>query len=175
MNWYIVYVYAGKEKTVCDSLKKRIVGANLESSFDEILVPSEEIVDNVGGKRTLTERRFFPGYVLIKMKMADDTWHLVKSTANVSFFLGGDATRPTPVSQQEVDAILERVKRSSDSPVRKLTFEIGAIVRIKDGPFVDFSASIEDINYEKARMRVSVGIFGRQTPVELSFDQVEKI
>lgn len=175
MNWYIVYVYAGKEKSVCDSLRKRIASANLEPFFGEILVPSEEVLDNVGGKKSVTERRFFPGYVLIKMEMTDDTWHLVKSTPNVSFFLGGDATRPTSISQTEVDMILDRIKKSSDKPVRKLTFEIGAMIRIKEGPFADFSASIEDVNYEKARMRVSVGIFGRQTPVDLSFDQVEKL
>jgi transcriptional antiterminator NusG len=174
MNWYVVHVYAGMEKSVHKTLLKRIEASGLSSCFGRILLPSEEVIDNKHGKRSVSERRFFPGYLLIEMVLSDETWHLVKGTSKVSGFVGGDPLNPTPISEKEVDAIFARVKEGIEKPKPKILFEKNEVVRIISGPFMDFVGAIEDVNYEKSRLSVSVVIFGRQTPVEMGFDEVEK-
>lgn len=174
MQWYVVHAYSGFEKSVQRALKERIARAGMEAKFGEILVPVEEVVEMKGGHKSVTERKFFPGYVLVQMEMDDASWHIVKSTPKVSGFVGGTPTKPAPISQREVDVILEQIQAGVEKPRPKITFEIGESVRVIEGPFADFNGSVEEINYEKSKLRVAVAIFGRATPVELDFSQVEK-
>ena len=174
MRWYVVHVYSGMEKSVQRSLLDRIARAGLEDSFGQILVPSEEVVEVKGGKKSITERRIFPGYVLVEMVLTDETWHLVKSTSRVTGFLGGSGNRPAPISDKEVEKILSQMEEGVEKPRPKILFEVGEMVRVKEGPFADFNGNVEEVNYEKSKVRVSVTIFGRSTPVELDFAQVEK-
>lgn len=174
-RWYVVHVYSGMEKSVHKALLERIERAELEHEFGRILVPSEEVVEVKGGKKTITERRIFPGYVLVEMELTDDTWHLVKNTNRVTGFLGGSGNRPAPISEREVEKILSQMEEGVEKPRPKVLFEIGETVRVNEGPFADFNGNVEEVNYEKSKVRVSVTIFGRATPVELDFSQVEKI
>jgi len=174
MHWYVVHAYSGFEKSVMRALKERIERAGMQDKFGEILVPVEEVVEMKGGKKMTTERKFFPGYVLVQMEMDDDTWHLVKSTAKVTGFVGGTANKPAPISEKEVQSILQQMQEGVEKPKHKITFEIGEVVRVVDGPFNDFNGTVEEVNYEKNKLRVSVTIFGRGTPVELDFAQIEK-
>jgi transcriptional antiterminator NusG len=174
MRWYVVHAYSGFEKSVQKALKERIARSGMADRFGEILVPVEEVVEMKSGQKSISERKFFPGYVLVKMDMTDETWHLVKSTPKVTGFVGGTATKPTPISDKEVANILQQMQEGVEKPKPKVLFEIGEAVRIKEGPFSDFHGSVEDVNYDKNKLRVSVTIFGRATPVELDFGQVEK-
>jgi len=175
MKWYVVQAYSQYEMRVKQLLAERISRAKLEDFFEEILVPTEEVTEVRDDKRRTSERKFFPGYVLVKMEMNDETWHLVKSTPNVSGFVGGTSDRPFPLTEAEVDAIMSRMKDSEDAPRPRTLYEVGEGVRIVDGPFTDFNATVEEVNYEKSRLKVSVEIFGRATPVDLEFYQVEKL
>ena len=174
MRWYAVQVYSGFEKSVQRAIEERIDRAEMRDKFGQILVPVEEVVEMKAGQKTISERKLYPGYVLAQMDMNDDTWHLIKSTPRVTAFIGGTALKPTPIKDAEVDIILRRMDDSKSNPTQKLTFEKGESVRVVDGPFKDFSGAVEDINYEKSKLRVSVTIFGRATPVELDFSQVIK-
>ena len=174
MRLYAVQAFSGYEKSVLRALQERIVRSNLQDMFGQILVPVEEVVEMKAGQKSISERKLYPGYVLVQMDMNDDSWHLVKSTPRVTAFIGGTALKPTPIKDKEVEIILQRMDDSKSNPTQKLTFEKGESVRIIDGPFKDFSGNVEDINYEKSKLRVSVVIFGRATPVELEFDQIEK-
>jgi transcriptional antiterminator NusG len=174
MRWYVVHAYSGFEKSVARALAERIERAGMKDQFGEILVPVEEVVEMKGGKKAMSERKFFPGYVLVQMDMTDDTWHLVKSTPKVTGFVGGAAMKPTPISEKEVDAIMNQMKEGVEKPKPKVLFEVGQSVRVIDGPFNDFNGTVEEVNYDKSKLRVSVLIFGRATPVELEFGQVEK-
>ena len=174
MRWYVVHAYSGFEKNVQKTLKERIERENMQGFFGQILVPVEEVVDIKNGKRALTERKFFPGYVLVEMEMTDDTWHMVKSTPKVTGFVGGTANRPAPISKKEVDAIFLQIQEGVEKPKPKVLFEVGQRVRVTEGPFADFNGSVDEVNYERNKLRVSVQIFGRDTPVELEFGQVEK-
>ena len=173
-RWYVVHVYSGMEKSVARALQERIDRAGMQDKFGKILVPTEEVVEMKNGQRTLTQRRFFPGYVLAEMEMTDDTWHLVKSTNKVTGFVGGQGNRPAAISEKEVEKIMAQMQEGVEKPKPKVLFENGEMVRVKDGPFTDFQGTVEDVNYEKSRLRVAVTIFGRSTPVELEFGQVEK-
>ena len=173
-RWYVVHAYSGFEKSVQRALTERINRAGMQEKFGQILVPVEEVVEMKNGQKRTTERKFFPGYVLVEMDMNDDTWHLVKSTPKVTGFVGGTATKPTPISEKEVDKIMQQMQDGVEKPRPKVLFETGEMVRVKEGPFTDFHGAVEDVNYEKNRLRVSVTIFGRATPVELEFSQVEK-
>jgi transcriptional antiterminator NusG len=173
-RWYVVHAYSGFEKSVQRALVERIRRAGMQDKFGQILVPVEEVVEMKGGQKSISERKFFPGYVLVEMEMDDDTWHLVKNTAKVTGFVGGTATKPTPISQKEVDKIMQQMQEGVEKPKPKVLYEVGEMVRVKEGPFTDFNGTVEDINYEKSKLRVSVTIFGRATPVELEFAQVEK-
>lgn len=173
-RWYVVHVYSGMEKSVQRAIIERIARAELEDYFGQILIPSEEVVEVKNGKKSITERRIFPGYVLVEMDLTDETWHLVRSTNRVTGFLGGSGNRPTPISKREVDEILSQMEEGTEKPRPKVLFDVGEMVRVKEGPFADFNGNIEEVNYEKSKVRVSVTIFGRSTPVELDFDQVEK-
>jgi transcriptional antiterminator NusG len=173
-RWYVVHAYSGYENYVVRELHERVERANLSSKFGEILVPTEEVVEMRGGKKRKSQRKFFPGYVLVKMVMDDETWHLIKSVPRVLGFIGGTGQTPAPISEKEADAILNRMKEGESKPRPKVLFEPGEVVRVIDGPFADFNGTVEEVNYEKNRLRVSVTIFGRSTPVELEFSQVEK-
>jgi len=173
-RWYVVHAYSGFEKSVQRALQDRIRRAGMEDKFGQILVPVEEVVEMKGGQKAISERKFFPGYVLVEMEMTDDTWHLVKNTAKVTGFVGGTATRPTPISEKEVQNILHQIQEGVEKPRPKVLFEVGEAVRVREGPFADFHGNVEDVNYDKNKLRVSVTIFGRSTPVELDFSQVEK-
>ncbi|ALO40198.1 transcription termination/antitermination protein NusG [Alcaligenes faecalis] len=173
-RWYVVHVYSGMEKSVHKALVERIERADLQEAFGRILVPSEEVVEVKNGKKSITERRIYPGYVLVEMALTDETWHLVKSTPRVTGFLGGSGNRPAPISEREVEKILSQMEEGVEKPRHKVLFEVGELVRVKDGPFADFNGNVEEVNYEKNKVRVTVTIFGRATPVELDFDQVEK-
>ncbi|AMO37541.1 transcription termination factor NusG [Thauera humireducens] len=173
-RWYVVHAYSGFEKSVQRALIERVNRAGVQDSFGQILVPVEEVVEMKGGQKSITERKFFPGYVLVEMEMNDETWHLVKSTPKVTGFVGGTANKPAPISEKEVEKIMQQMQEGVDKPRPKVLFEIGEVVRVKEGPFTDFHGSVEDANYEKNKLRVSVTIFGRATPVELDFTQVEK-
>ncbi|MBV7485237.1 transcription termination/antitermination protein NusG [Bordetella sp. BOR01] len=173
-RWYVVHVYSGMEKSVHKALIERIERAALQTSFGRILVPSEEVVEMKGGQKSISERRIFPGYVLVEMDLTDETWHLVKNTNRVTGFLGGSGNRPTPISEKEVEKILSQMEEGVEKPRPKILFEVGEMVRVKEGPFADFNGNVEEVNYEKSKVRVSVTIFGRATPVELDFSQVEK-
>ena len=175
MRWYVVHAYSGFEKRVQKALKERIERENMQDRFGKILVPVEEVVDMKNGKRSLTERKFFPGYVLVEMEMTDESWHLVKSTPIVTGFVGGTANRPAPIPQKEVDAIMQQMQEGVEKPKPKILFEVGERVRVIDGPFTDFNGAVDEVNYERNKLRVSVQIFGRDTPVELEFNQVEKL
>ena len=174
MRWYVVHAYAQYENSVAKALKERIGRAGLQDSFGEILVPTEEVVEMKDGVKRTTERKFFPGYVFVNMDMSEDTWHLVKSTPKVLGFIGGTAEKPAPISDKEANAIMNRVEEAVEKPKPKTLFEPGQQVRVIDGPFADFTGVVEEANYEKSRLRVAVLIFGRSTPVELEFSQVEK-
>ena len=174
LKWYVVHAYSGMEKAVERNIQERVHRAGMQSKFGRILVPTEEVVEIRNGQKRTTERKFFPGYVLVEMVMDDDTWHLIKSTPKVTGFVGGTANKPTPISEKEVDKIMQQMKDGVDKPRPKVLFEVGEMVRVKEGPFTDFNGSVEDVNYEKSKIRVSVTIFGRATPVELDFGQVEK-
>ncbi|WP_144394014.1 transcription termination/antitermination protein NusG [Pleionea sediminis] len=173
-RWYVVQAYSGYESKVKKMLEERIKLHELDDQFGEILVPTEEVVEMRAGQKRKSERKFFPGYVLVEMEMNDDSWHLVRETPRVMGFIGGTSDRPAPISEREANAILQRVEDSSDKPKPKTLFEPGEVVRVIDGPFADFNATVESVNYEKNRLQVSVLIFGRSTPVELEFGQVEK-
>ncbi len=175
MRWYVIHAYSGYEKKVAAAIKDRVILNGMEDSFGDILVPTEEVVEIKGGQRRKSERKFFPGYVLVQMELNDDSWHMVKATPRVLGFIGGKADMPAPITDKEADAILQRVQDSEDKPRPKTIFEAGEVVRVIDGPFNDFNGVVEEVNYEKSRVRVSVSIFGRNTPVELEFVQVEKI
>ena len=174
LRWYIVHAYSGMEKAVERNITERIMRAGMENKFGRILVPTEEVVEIKNGQRKTTERRLFPGYVFVEMIMEDDTWHLVKHTNKVTGFVGGAKNRPAPISEEEVQKIVSQMQEGTDKPRHKIEFMPGELVRVKEGPFTDFNGSVEEVNYEKSRVRVSVMIFGRSTPVELEFSQVEK-
>lgn len=173
-RWYVVHAYSGMEKSVARTLQERVDRAAMQDKFGKILVPTEEVVEIKGGQKSISERRFFPGYVLVEMEMTDETWHLVKNTPKVTGFIGGKANKPTPISEREVQKILSQMQEGVEKPRPKVLFEVGEMVRVKDGPFTDFNGNVEEVNYEKSKLRVSVTIFGRATPVELDFAQVEK-
>ena len=173
-RWYVVHAYSGFEKQVKRSLEDRIQRAEMEELFGDVLVPTEEVVEMKGGQKRRSDRKFFPGYVLVEMEMTDETWHLVKDVPKVMGFIGGTADKPAPISQKEADAILDRVQEGVDKPRPKVLFEPGEMVRVVDGPFNDFNGVVEEVDYDKSRLKVAVLIFGRSTPVELEFHQVEK-
>ncbi|MCW8944254.1 MAG: transcription termination/antitermination protein NusG [Sedimenticola sp.] len=174
LRWYVVHAYSGFEAQVKRSLEERIKRFEMESHFGEILVPTEEVVEMRAGQQRRSERKFFPGYVLVQMEMTDETWHLVKDAPKVMGFIGGTADRPAPITEKEANAILQRVQEGVEKPRPKVLFEPGEVVRVIDGPFNDFNGVVEDVDYEKSRLKVSVLIFGRSTPVDLEFGQVEK-
>ncbi len=173
-RWYVVHAFSGFEKHVAEALKEHIRRAGMEDSFGEILVPTEDVVEMKGGQKRTSERKFFPGYVLVQMEMNDHSWHLVKSVPRVTGFIGGTSSRPTPISDKEAQAIMQQVKVGAEHPRPKFSFEPGELVRVVDGPFADFNGTVEDVNFEKSKLRVAVSIFGRSTPVELDFSQVDK-
>ena len=183
MRWYVVHAYSGFEKSVAQALRDRIVRAGMEDRFGEVLVPTEEVVEMRSGQKRRSERKFFPGYVLVQIatrnedgipRIDSETWHLIKETPKVMGFIGGTADRPLPIADHEADQILQRVADGVEKPRPKVLFEAGQMVRVIDGPFNDFNGVVEEVNYEKSRLRVAVLIFGRSTPVELEFGQVEK-
>ena len=174
LRWYVVHAYSGMEKAVERNIRERINRAGMQDMFGEILVPTEEVVEIKNGQKKTSERRFYPGYVLVQMIMNDDTWHLVKHTNKVTGFVGGAKNRPAPISEDEVAKILGQMEEGTEKPRHKVEFVTGEYVRVKDGPFTDFNGTVEEVNYEKSKVRVSVTIFGRATPVELEFSQVEK-
>lgn len=174
LRWYVVHAYSGMEKAVERNIVERISRAGMQDKFGRILVPMEEVVEIKNGQKKTTERKFFPGYVLVEMVMNDDTWHLVKHTNKVTGFVGGAKNRPAPISEAEVMKIVNQMQEGTEKPRHKVEFMVGEFVRIKDGPFTDFNGSVEDVNYDKSKVRVSVTIFGRATPVELDFSQIEK-
>ncbi len=173
-HWYVVHAYSGFEKQVKRSLEERISRHEMEELFGEVLVPTEEVVEMRGGQKRRSERKFFPGYVLVQMELDDDTWHMVKDMPRVLGFIGGTSDKPAPISEDEANSILQRVEEGVDKPTPKVMFEAGEVIRVIDGPFKDFNGVVEEVNYEKNRLRVSVLIFGRSTPVDLEFTQVEK-
>jgi transcriptional antiterminator NusG len=174
MQWYVVHAYSGFEKKVAQSLQEQSVTKGMEDLFDEILVPTEEVVEMRRGSKVNSERKFFPGYVMVKMEMNEDSYHLVKNTPKVTGFLGA-GNKPVPISQAEADRILHQVKEGVERPKPSVTFEIGEEVRVNDGPFQSFNGQVEDVDEDRARLKVSVSIFGRSTPVELEYGQVEKL
>ena len=174
LRWYIVHAYSNFEHKVKTSLEERIERMGLQDKFGEILIPTEEVVEMKEGQKRRSERKFFPGYVLVQMEMDDETWHLVKEVPKVLGFIGGSSDRPAPITDKEADRILQRVQEGVDKPRPKVLFEPGEVVRVIDGPFNDFSGVVEAVNYEKSRLQVAVQILGRSTPVELEFGQVEK-
>ena len=175
LRWYVVHAYSGMEKAVERNLRERIERAAMHAKFGRILVPTEEVVEMKNGKKAVTQRRFFPGYVLVEMLMDDDSWHLVKHTSKVTGFVGGAKNRPAPISEAEVMKIVHQMQEGIEKPRPKVEWEVGELVRVKEGPFTDFNGAIEDVNYDKSKVRVSVTIFGRSTPVELDFHEVEKV
>ncbi|MGD9584251.1 MAG: transcription termination/antitermination protein NusG [Lysobacterales bacterium] len=183
-RWYVVHAYSGFEQQVARSLRERVARAGMQDKISEILVPTEEVVEMRGGQKRKSERKFFPGYVLVqietssedrKIRIDDDSWHLIKETPKVMGFIGGTAERPLPIKDEEADTILRRVQDGTEKPRPKVLFEPGEMVRVTEGPFNDFHGNVEEVNYEKNRLRVAVLIFGRSTPVELEFAQVEKV
>ena len=173
-RWYVVHAFSGFEKKVRESLLEHIRRVGMEDKFGEIMVPTEEVVEMRAGQKRTSERKFFPGYVLVQMEMDEDTWHLVKNVPRVTGFIGGTSAKPTPISDKEAQAIIDQVKEGADKPKPKFSFEPGELVRVVDGPFQDFNGTVEDVNFEKSKLRVAVSIFGHSTPVELGFSQVEK-
>ncbi len=174
LRWYVVHAYSGMEKTVERNIAERISRAGMENKFGRVLVPMEEVVEIKNGQKKTTERKFFPGYVLVEMVMDDETWQLIKHTNKVTGFVGGAKNRPAPISEAEVMKIVTQMQEGTEKPRHKVEFIVGEFVRVKDGPFTDFTGSVEDVNYEKSKVRVAVTIFGRSTPVELEFSQIEK-
>jgi transcriptional antiterminator NusG len=174
LRWYIVHAYSGMEKAVERNITERILQSGMQQKFARILVPTEEVVEIKNGQRKTTERRLFPGYVFVEMVMDDESWHLVKHTNKVTGFVGGAKNRPAPISEAEVQKIVSQMQEGTDKPRHKVEFLVGEFVRVKEGPFTDFNGSVEEVNYEKSKVRVSVTIFGRATPVELEFSQIEK-
>lgn len=174
MRWYVVQAFSGFESTVKRSLLEHIARSGLQDYFGEVMVPTEEVIEVKGGQRRRSERKFFPGYVLVQMEMNDETWHLVKNCPRVLGFIGGTPDKPAPISDQEADKILQRVQEGAEKPRPKVLFEPGEVVRVTDGPFNDFNGVVEEVNFEKSKLLVAVQIFGRSTPVELEFSQVEK-
>jgi transcriptional antiterminator NusG len=173
-RWYVVQAYSGFEHQVMRSIEERIKREGMEDKFGRILVPTEEVIEMRDGQKRKSERKFFPGYVLVQMEMDDSTWHLVKSVPKVLGFIGGSSDRPAPITEKEVQSIMQRIQEGADRPKPKVLYEPGEVVRVTDGPFNDFNGVVEEVNYEKNRLRVAVLIFGRSTPVELEFSQVEK-
>ena len=174
MRWYVVQAYSGFESQVKRSLQERIGRFGMDDRFGQVLVPTEEVVEVREGHKRRSERKFFPGYVLVEMEMNDETWHMVKEVPKVLGFIGGTSDKPAPISKREVDAILNRIEEGAEKPRPKVIFDAGEVVRVNDGPFKDFNGVVEEVNYEKSRVLVAVQIFGRSTPVELEFYQVEK-
>jgi len=174
LRWYVVHAYSGMEKAVERNIIERINRSGMQSKFGRVLVPVEEVVEIKNGQKRTTERKFFPGYVLVEMVMDDDTWHLIKHTNKVTGFVGGGKMRPSPISEAEVMKIVNQMQEGTDKPRHKVEFVVGEYVRVKEGPFADFNGSVEEVNYDKSKVRVAVTIFGRSTPVELEFSQVEK-
>ena len=174
LRWYVVHAYSGMEKAVERNLLERIERGGMQAKFGRILVPTEEVVELKNGKKAVSQRRFFPGYVLVEMLMDDESWHLVKHTSKVTGFVGGAKNRPSPISEAEVMKIVNQMQEGIEKPKPKVEWIAGELVRVKDGPFTDFNGAVEDVNYEKSKVRVSVTIFGRATPVELEFEQVER-
>ena len=174
MRWYVVHAYSGFEKSVQKALLERIRRAGMQEQFGEILVPVEEVVEMKMGQKSISERKFFPGYILVQMDMTDESWHLVKSTPKVTGFVGGTSTKPTPISEKEVQNILQQVQEGVEKPKPKVLFEVGEAVRVTEGPFTDFHGNVEEVNYDKSKLLETVMIFGLSTPVELDFGQVEK-
>jgi transcriptional antiterminator NusG len=173
-HWYVVHAYSGFENQVKRSLEDRVQRYGMADKFGQILVPTEEVVEMRDGQKRKSDRKFFPGYVLVEMEMDDDTWHLVKNCPKVMGFIGGTSDRPTPISEKEARTILDRIQEGAEKPRPKVLFEVGELVRVTDGPFTDFNGVVEEVNYDKSRLRVAVSIFGRSTPVELEFGQVSK-
>ncbi len=174
LRWYVVHAFSGFESQVKRSLEERIQRGGLQHKFGQILVPTEEVVEMRAGQQRKSERKFFPGYVLVQMEMDDETWHLVRDVPRVMGFIGGTSDRPAAISDQEAETILQRVQEGTDKPRPKILFEPGEVVRVTEGPFTDFNGVVEEVDYEKSRMKVAVLIFGRSTPVELEFGQVAK-
>jgi transcriptional antiterminator NusG len=174
LRWYVVHAYSGMEKAVERNIQERITRTGMQNKFGRILVPMEEVVEVKNGQKKTTERKFFPGYVLVEMVMDDETWHLIKHTNKVTGFVGGAKNRPAPISEAEVQKIVHQMQEGTEKPRHKVEFVVGEFVRVKEGPFTDFNGSVEDVNYEKSKVRVAVTIFGRSTPVELEFSQIEK-
>ncbi|SMF94082.1 transcription antitermination protein nusG [Methylomagnum ishizawai] len=174
LKWYVIHSYSNYENQVKRSLEERIKRSGLEQYFGKILVPTEEVVEMRMGQQRKSERKFFPGYVLVQMELNEETWHLVKEVPRVLGFIGGTSDKPAPISDAEADAILNRVEEGATKPKPKVLFEVGEVVRVVEGPFKDFNGVVEEVSYEKSKLRVSVLIFGRSTPVELDFSQVEK-
>jgi len=174
MRWYVVHAYSGFEQHVKRSLEERIQLAGMQDKFGDIMVPTEEVVEMRDGQKRKSDRKFFPGYVLVKMEMTDESWHLVKDVPRVMGFIGGTSDKPAAISDKEADAILNRIQEGVEKPRPKVLFEAGEVVRIIDGPFNDFNGVVEDVDYDKSRLRVEVSIFGRSTPVDLEFSQIEK-
>ena len=175
MRWYVVHAYSGFEMQVVKSLLERIERFEMQDYFGEVLVPKETVVEMRKGQKRETQRKFFPGYVLIQMEMTDESWHLVKDAPKVLGFIGGTAERPAPITEREANAILQRIEDGENKPQPKTLFDVGEVIRVVDGPFADFNGEVEEVDYEKSRMKVAVSIFGRSTPVELEFGQVEKM
>lgn len=173
-RWYVVQAYSGYEARVQNALIERVKECNLEDKFGEILIPTEEVVEMRSGKKRKSARKFFPGYVLVQMELDDETWHLVRRIPRVLGFIGGTSEQPAPITDQEANKILQRIEDGVDKPRPKVLFEVGEVIRVIDGPFSDFNGAVEEVNYEKNRLRVAVMIFGRSTPVDLDFGQVEK-
>ena len=174
LRWYVVHAYSGFENQVKKSLEDRVKRFGLEDKFGQILVPTEEVVEMRDGQKRKSDRKFFPGYVLVQMEMADDSWHLVKDCPKVMGFIGGTSDKPAPITEREAQNILNRIQEGAEKPKPKVLFEVGEVVRVIDGPFTDFNGVVEEVNYEKSRLRVAVSILGRSTPVELEFGQVSK-
>lgn len=174
LRWYVIQAYSGYEKRVRTQLQERIKLNGLDDYFGQVLVPTEEVVEMRGGQKKKSERKFFPGYVLVEMEMTNETWQLVKQVPRVSGFVGGNQDNPSPISQHEADRILGKLKQEGEKPKPKTVYEVGEVVRVLEGPFTDFTGVVETVNYEKSRLQIAVSIFGRSTPVELEFSQVEK-
>jgi transcriptional antiterminator NusG len=174
-QWYVVHAYSNFEHKVLISLQERIERLGMQEYFGELLVPTEKVVEMRKGQKRQSERKFFPGYILVEMEMNDSSWHLVKETPKVLGFIGGTKEKPAPITKKEADIILQRVEEGENAPAPKIKFNIGEVVRVIDGPFADFNGEVEEVNYEKSKIRVAVSIFGRSTPVELNFGQVEKL